>query len=313
MLHSFVVAALILQGAGNLQIANILIHNDGEAQGDRAGTSGDHHFIQRAEGVDEGGHAILRILQKTSQVAGLDVAENQRGPDGHCNRMDHRGHIVAQGHHAQLQAHLDTLLCSLLNAVADHQCQDALGLVIFDNLGYIFGFLRLAQDHGYTRDIACHQGDAQGTDDRIRHKADAGLSGVGLGTVQILQALNDLGTDSGSKAGVQGLSDIVLIGNKAFQNAHTSGQIPQSFDLYAGSGINRGEEISGVRESHRRVGAVLGDGVVDSALGQPGNGVGTGIDQISQCTHRLQPPYTRHHFFRMPLTKSNIPKFADFV
>ena len=101
----------------------------------------------------------------------------------------------------------------------------------------------------------------------------------------ILQALDDLRAHGGGKARVQGRADVVLIGDEALQNAHTGGQVAQGLHLHAGSGVDGGEEVGGVGESHRRIRAVLGDGIVDGPLGQARHGVGAAIDQISQSAH----------------------------
>ena len=193
---------------------------------------------------------------------------------------------MAQGHHAELQAHLHALLQGLLDALADHKGEDALGLVVLDHLGHVLGIVRLAQHHGHAGDVSGDQGHAQGTDDGIGHEPDAGVPGVGIAAAHVFQALDDLRAHGGGKARVQGRADVVLIGDEALQNAHAGGQVAQGLHLHAGSGIDGGEEVGGVREGHRRIRAVLGDGVVDGPLGQARHGVGTAIDQISQSAHK---------------------------
>ena len=99
MFRRFVVVGDGLQCAGDLEIADILVHNHGEAQRNGSGTGGDHHFAQCAEGVDVGGYTFLCIGQQSGQVAGLDIAEDQRCADCHRHYMDDAGYIVAQRHH----------------------------------------------------------------------------------------------------------------------------------------------------------------------------------------------------------------------
>ena len=65
-------AVVVSAGAG--AIAQVDIHDDGEAQSDGAGTGGDNNGINGAEGVDEGGDAVLGVVQQSAQVAGLHVA-----------------------------------------------------------------------------------------------------------------------------------------------------------------------------------------------------------------------------------------------
>ena len=265
----------------SLHVAQILVRDDGEAQGDGAGAGGDHHLVQRPEGVDEGGNAVLGVGQQAAEVAGLDVAEDQGGADGHGDHVDDGGDVVAQRHHPQLQTHLHALVQGLLDAVADHEGHDALGLIILDYLGHVGGIVGLAQDHGHAGDVAGDQGHAQGADDGVGNEADAGILGVGIAAAHILQTLDDLGAHGGGKAGVQRLAQVVLIGDQALEHAHAGGQIPQSLDLYAGGGVNGGEEVGGVGKGDRGVGAMLGNGVIDGALGEARDGIGTGIDQIS--------------------------------
>ena len=185
VLDRLVVVGDRLQRAGDLHVAQLLVRDDGETQGNGARAGGDHHFIQWAEGVDEGGDALLGVGQQGAQVAGLDIAEDEGGADSHGDNMDHGGDVVAQGHHAHLQAHLHALLQGLLNAVADHKRQNPLGLVVLHHLGYIGRVVGLAQDHGHAGDVARDQGHAQGADDGVGHEPDAGVLGVGIGAAYI--------------------------------------------------------------------------------------------------------------------------------
>ena len=161
--------------------------------------------------------------------------------------------------------HLHALLQGLLDAAADHEGEDALGLVVLDHFRHGGGVIRLAQDHGHAGDVARDQGHAQGADDGVGDEADAGVGLVGVGIVHVLEALD---------------------GDEALEHAHAGGQVAQGLDLHACGGVDGGEEVGGVGEGGRGFGPVLGDGVVYRALCQSSDGVGTGIDQISQCAHR---------------------------
>ena len=285
-LHGLRVVQDGLQGAGDLEIADVLVHDHGEAQGDGPRSGGDRHGVQRAEGVDEGGDPLLGVGQQTCQIAGLDVAEDEGGADGHGDYMDDAGDVVAQGHHPELQTHLHALLQGLLDAAADHEGEDALGLVVLDHFRHGGGVIRLAQDHGHAGDVARDQGHAQGADDGVWDEADAGVGLVGVGIVHVLEALDDLRAHGGGEAGVEGRADVIGVGDEALEDAHAGGQVAQGLDLHACGGVDGGEEVGGVGEGGRGFGPVLGDGVVYRALCQSSDGVGTGIDQISQCAHR---------------------------
>ena len=313
VLDGLAVVAHILQSAGNLEVADVLVHDDGEAQGDGAGAGGDHHLVEGPEGVDKGGDTLLGVLQQARQVAGLDVAEDQGRPDGHGDHVDDAGDVVAQGHHTELQAHLHALGQGLLDAVADHEGEDALGLVVLDHLGHVLGVVGLAQHHGHAGDVAGDQGHAQGADDGVGNEADAGVLGVGVRAAQVLQSLDDLSPHGGGKARVEGLGDVVLVGDQALEDVHTGGQVPQGLHLHAGGGVDGGEEVGGVGEGNRGVGAVLGDGVVHGPLREARHGIGTGIDQISQCAHIKQPPANSMPLHCEITYTSNIPKKAESV
>ena len=280
LLDGLIVIGNGFQRAGYLVLAQVDIHDHREAQSNGTGTGGDHHRVNGTEGVHKGRHTLLGVLQQLCQIAGLHIAEDQSGTDGHGDHMDHGGDIVAQRNDTQLQAHLHAALGALLNAVAHHKGHNALGLVVLDHLDHIGGVVCLTQDHGHTGDITGDQRHAQGADNGIGHKADPGIILVGVGTLHVFQAFNNLSANSGGKTGVQGLAQVLLIGDQALQDAHTGGQIAQGLDLHAGSRVNGREEIGSIGECNLLVCAILGNGIVDGILGQSGDCIGTAINQI---------------------------------
>ena len=280
LLHGVVVVAHGLQSAGNLVFAQVDVHHHREAQGDGAGTGGDHHGVNGAKGVHEGGNTVLGVVQQARQVAGLNVAEDQSGTDGNGDNVDDGGHVMAQGDDTELQAHLHTGLSALLDDIAHQEGHDALGLVVLNHLANLGGGVSLAENHGNAGNIAGDQGHAQGADDGIGDKAYTGFTGIGVAALYVLEALNDFRAHGGGKTGVQRLTQVLLIGNQRFKHAHAGGQVAQGLHLYAGSGVDGGEEIGSVGESDFLVRAVFGNGIVDRALSQAGNRVGTAVDQI---------------------------------
>ena len=138
----------------------------------------------------------------------------------------------------------------------------------------------VVKDNGHTGDIAGDQGDTQGADDGVGNEADSGLILVGIAALNILQAFDNFSTDSGGKTGIQGLTQIFLIGDQALQDAHTGDQVPQGLDLDTGGRIDGGEIISGIGECDGLIRAVLCDGIVDCAFGQTGNCITACIDQV---------------------------------
>ena len=111
------------------------------------------------------------------------------------------------------------------------------------------GIVCLAQHDGHAGDIPGDQRDTQRTNDwdpGTKPMPDFAL--IGVSAVHILQALQDLRADGGGKAGVQGLTQILLIGDQALQDAYAGGQIAQRLDLHAGGGVDRGEEVCRIGE-----------------------------------------------------------------
>ena len=113
--------------------AQINIHDDREAQCNGPRARRDDDGVDGAECIDKCRDAFLRIGQQTGQVARLDIAEDQRRPDGDGDDMDDRRDIMPQGHDTQLQAHLDAARGTLVDDLADEECQNALGLVVLDD------------------------------------------------------------------------------------------------------------------------------------------------------------------------------------
>ena len=284
-LHGLAVVGDGLQRAGHRKVADVLVHHHREAEGDGARPGGDDHLVQGAKGVHEGGYAFLGVIQQPGQVAGIVGAEDQRRADGDGDHVDHGGHVVAQGHHAEFQAQLHAGLGALLDDVADQEGHDALGLVVLDHLRHVRRIVRLAQHHGHAGDVAGDQRHAQGTDDGIGHEADAGFVGVGVAALDVLQALDDLRPHGGGQAGVQCVAQLRLVRDQALQHAHAGGQVAQRGHLDAGSGVDGRKEVGCIREGYLFIRAVFFDRGVHRALGQAGHRVGTGKDQISQCAH----------------------------
>ena len=196
--------------------------------------------------------------------------------------MDHSGHVMAQRDHAELKAHLDARIGALLDDFADHKGHNALGLIILDDLRGVLAVFGLAQNNGHAGDIARDQRHAKAADDGIGHEADARHAGLFIGFLRLdkLESFQNFCADSGRKARVQRLTQILLIGDEALEHAHAGGQVAQRLDLHAGRGIDGGEEICGVRESDLFLCAVLGNCIIDRTLGQAGNGMRAAVNQI---------------------------------
>ena len=270
------------QRARDLIFAEVDVDHDREAQRDGAGAGGNDDIVDRAEGVDKRGNALLGVLQQTGQIARLHVAEDQRRADSDGDDVDDSGHVMAQRDDTELQAHLDARVRTLLDDVADHEGHDALGLIVLDDLGNVLAIVGLAEHDGHAGDIARDQRHAERTDDGIGHEADAGNSRLLIGVLRLgkLEALDDLSADGGGKTGVQRLAQILLVGDEALENAHAGRQVAQRLHLDARGGVDGGEEICGIREGDGMVCAILCDGVIDCALGEASHGMRAAIDEI---------------------------------
>ena len=272
------------QRAGDLILAEVHVDDDGEAERDRAGAGGYDDLVERAEGVDEGGDALLGVVEELTEVARRDGAEDERRADGDGDDVDDGGYVVAQRHDAVVETHLDALGGGLIDDVADEEGQQALVLVVLDDGGELGGLLRAAENDGDAGDVARDEGHAEAADDGIGHEADAALALVGI-LVEPLQTLDDLRSDGGRETGVESLAEVLLVGDEALEDADAGGQVAELGDLDAGRGVDGGEEVGGVGESDAGILAVLGDGVVDGALGKTRDGVGAGVDEIGKNAH----------------------------
>ena len=277
--------------AGDLQITDRLIDDDREAKSDRSRARGDDNLVQRAECIDECGDAFLCISKQIRKVAGLNIAEDKRSANRDSNNMNHGGHVMAKRDNAKLKTHFDALLRGLLDAIADHEGQNAFGLVVLYDFFDRSRIVRFAEHDGDARNVARDERNAERTNDRIRHKADAAFGGIGVAAADILQAFDDLRADRCRKAGIQRLSDVVLVRDQALQHADTGRQIAELLYFDARRRINCREEVRCIGESDGGICAMLCDGIVDSAFSQARNCIGTGVDEISQCAHIcLIPP-----------------------
>ena len=290
LLHGIRVIRHRLQSARNLILSQVDVYNYRESKSDGSCSCGYHYLVDRAEGVDEGGNSLLCISQQSRQIARRQVAEDQRRADSHRHHMDDRGHVMAQRDDTKVKAHLYAALRALLDYVAYHKGHDALALVILHDVYHILRILRLAQHNRHARDIAGNQRHAQGTDHRVRNEADSAVIRVRIRVVHILQSLQDLSAHRCGKAGVQGLSQILLVANQALQHAHTGREIAQLRHLHARGRIDGRQEVSGVRHRYLLVLSILRDGVIHSTLRESRHRVRALVNQISQHAHNQIPP-----------------------
>ena len=122
---------------------------------------------------------------------------------------------MSQRNYTEVQSNLHAALNTLLNHIANQKGHNTLALVILDHIHYIGGIISLAQHNGNAGDIACYKGNAQRTDDGVGNKADSAVLRVRICALHILESLNNLRSYRCGKAGIQGIAQILLIGNQA--------------------------------------------------------------------------------------------------
>ena len=179
--------------------------------------------------------------------------------------MDDGSDFLTQGDDPQVVAGLHAGLLQLIDDAAHQSDQHTLSLVALDQVNGFLGGGSLAQNDGNAGDIAGNQGNAQAADDGIGQMAVAG-SGVGLRTVDVLQNLDELGTQSGGDAGHEGVMQTLLPGHQGLHHTQSLLQLAQGLNLHTA-----GKAVGGAGEGNGLALTVLCNGVVDCGLGQAVN------------------------------------------
>ena len=106
---------------------------------------------------------------------------------------------------------------------------------------------------------------------------------VGSGSADVLQGLDELGAQSGSHAGHEGVVQPVLPGHEGLNHIQSGLHLRQGGDLHAGNSIVAGQSVSGLREGDSLALAVLGDCVIHGGYGEAVNGIVTAKNSIEKC------------------------------
>ena len=281
LLYSHGMIGYRFQSARNLILAQIHIYDNREAKSDGACASGYNDLIQRSESIHKGRNSFLGILQKARQIARRQVSKDQRRADSYGHYMNDRGHIVSQRNYTEIKAQLHTAFRALFNHIANHKGHNALALVIFYHIYYVFGIISLSKHYSHTGDIARYQRHAQGTDNGVRNKADSAVLRIRICMVHILQSLDDLSSYRCGKSCVQSFSQIFFVGNQALQNAHTGRQIAELCHLYACGSVNRRQKISRIRHRYLFVFSILCNRLIHSIFRESCHRIGAIVNQIS--------------------------------
>ena len=179
---------------------------------------------------------------------------------------------MPSGDHTYVGAGLIAQLRTLVHDAAYQRYQDTLCLIALHQVHALLRGGSRSQDNSYARDVAGYQRHAQLTDDSIRQMAVAGFL-IGLRPVDVFQNFNELGAQRGSYTGHERVIQTFFPGHQGLY--HTQGilQFTQGRHLGAGDCVIAGQAVCRSRESYCLIGAVLCDGVVNSAFGQAVYGI----------------------------------------
>ncbi len=273
---------LLDQALGHVEHILRLVGDDGEAQADGACAVGHDLIGQGLVGIHEGADALHGVLIQRLGVAGGDVAEDQRRPQRHGNHMDHRLHLVAQGHHPDILAQLHARLMAVADGFAGQGDQDALRLVGLGQRHSLRRVLRAAEDDGNAGDIAGDQGHAQVPHEGVGQVAALRLR-VGGRPVEVLQRLQELRAQGGGNAGFERVVHPVDMGQLGLQGAQGGLHLTQVGNFFAGDGVIAGQGVGGVGEGHGLALAIGGDGLLNRSGGAGVIIVAAAENSVKKC------------------------------
>ena len=105
---------LVGADAGGQDLRDVGVGDGREAVVDGPGGGGVLLVVDLAQRQHEGEHAVLVVAQHLREVTGLRPAEGHGRAGGETQRIDRRGHVLAEGNQAGVPAELDVLLQELL-------------------------------------------------------------------------------------------------------------------------------------------------------------------------------------------------------
>ena len=177
--------------------------------------------------------------------------------------MGHAAQITAQGHVADVEAQLHTLLHTLVDDAAHQGDEDALGLVLLDQGRALLGGGSRADDDRHAGDVPGDQGHAQLTDLGVGEVTHDGLLVGGAAGHGVLHQLDHLGGQGGGHAGGEDVLGAAVAGHKALDLILQGGLgLAHGADLLPGQRVEAGQGVGGVAEGGGGVGAQLGHGLV---------------------------------------------------
>ena len=245
------------QALGDLPGVFGLVGDDREAQADGAGAAGQGVVVDRGVGVDESADTIQSVGVHAPVVARLDVAEDHGSAHDQVDDVGDAPDVGADVDDTDVEAAVDAHTLGLVDDAADQEHENTAALIALDHVaGFLIGGSGPDHDHE-AGDVFGNQRQTQGTHFGVGHGAMV-LVAVGLGVVDILYDLDDLGAHGGGQAGTEHAVDAQLFGQPFLaQDLHGLLQVGESGDLDLKILPDDSAGIAGIGESDGVVGAEL--------------------------------------------------------
>ncbi len=238
--------------------------------------------VQRTELQDEHLGPLLHVAGQSFPVASLHPAEGEGGADREVEGMNDLGELPDRVEH-HVQSHVDAVVPELSDGIIGGEDQHALALARPDGLDQLLRVLGRADQHRRSRDGVVDEGQSQLPQYAVRDETGVHGALVGLGIVQVLQGLDDLGRDHGGLAGDQGALQVRGLPDLAARLAQDAGQVSQFLRLGTVPGVYGRQFVGGLRVLDLLVVAMLLDRHPQQLVGEAGG------DERAVYGHAEQP------------------------
>ena len=250
----------------------LFICNNRESKSNRAGAACNNDLIQRCESINKGRNTLLGVFHQSCRVARFNISEDQGRTNGNRNNMDHSGDVLSKRNDTDIGAHLNALLCTLINNISDQSYQLTLSLILLDDRCAFFCRRSLSDNNRNTGDIAGNKRNTQLTNRSIRKMSGTG-SFVRSRVVNIFQNLDELRAECGCNTGHKSVMQPGLPGHQSFYNTKSLLELLQVCNLGSSYRIITGKAVCGAWERNCLVLAVFCDCVINRFFGQAINSV----------------------------------------
>ncbi len=163
------------QRAGHLILAEVDVDDDREAQGDGACARGDDDLSIAPNVLTNAGTRSFVYFSRPGRSPGWTLPKIRAARMATVTAWMTAVTSWPSGTTRSSRPIFTPPSGGLVNAVADQEGQDALGLVVLDDRATSAAYVGLAEHDGHAGDVARDERDTQRADDGIGHKADAGI------------------------------------------------------------------------------------------------------------------------------------------